>query len=227
MRRIIAFLLFFIMLASISACQTGKPEADDTGSAADLRFSQPYISYVGKTQREMLDAGIVTEEAYDMGDRLHIVRREPVSIDGCAYQVVLGYDITVTDFDLAAYEADPAEAEKAVLYSARFTCSDKIEARHVEKLRNAMCQAYGKQYRNEYLYYSHQDLEAYLKDPAGSGSYTDIWVVSEKPEYPPVRGWEPNYIVVYITVTAEDSGTEIVIQYRLMDELSNVPDVYV
>lgn len=215
------FLLFIFFISACAAPAAASPPKDYD----ELTFSWPYLAFVGKPLGEMAKELPLNTDGYNMGDRLNVTSKEPVLTDGVAYQLALNFDPTTVGFDAKAYQEDKAEADKAVLTTVTYTnaAAEQDVSAHVRKIYDAMTKSYGEPYESGKMAEDHKDLLDYTENPLVNGTYTDLWVVSDEPDYPPVEGWEPHYIIAFMTVASGSSGTDITVLYRLTEKL---PDVY-
>ena len=243
----VTLLAAVLCIAVLVACGTDPAELKKTeDSRGKLDFSEPYLSCVGKLQGEIIPE-LLDPEDFETESRVSYTAKEPSLVDGYAYTWSLGFDVSTEGFDLEAFQSDPSEADHLSFSNIYYTCrtTDTELPAHVEKIRNAMTESFGAAYAGRFAEYRY-NLSDYVEDPLKAGvgpdyevdeygneyrtigndtpgMYSDLWIVAENPEFPPMRGWEPKYIVAIVSVSVTESYTEISVLYR---PTPAIPEIY-
>lgn len=218
--------VLLLTLSVLTACAASTP-AEPPENYDALTFSFPYLAFAGRTRGEMADELPLDEGTYDLSGGINVVTQEPVTVDGVSYTCRFGFDPSTVGFDNAAYQEDPSEADHAALSTASYTYSapEQDVSAHVRAICDAMTAAYGAPFEapREEFRDEGARLAAYLENPLASGTYSDIWIAEESPEFPEMEGWTPAYLIAYVTVASGSSGTDITVSYRAVERL---PDTY-
>ncbi len=214
------------LLLLLSACAASTP-AGPPDDYDEWTFAWPYLAFAGHTRAEMAEALPLGADAYDLDGGLNVTAREPVTVGEASYTYGFGFDPTTVGFDSGAYQEDPSAADQAVLSTATYTYSapEQDLAAHVKAVCDAMTAAYGEPFETPRTELENEAsrLAAYLENPLKSGTYSDIWIAAEQPEFPEMEGWTPQYLIAYVTVASGASGSEVTVAYRAVETL---PDVY-